>query len=80
MINQPSGFGKNNEIILYSTERENICVVCGNTNDLLKYHVIPKLYKKYFEKETKNKNSHDILLLCFRCHEKAITETDKLKD
>lgn len=75
----PSGFGKNNEVVLYAAQRDNICVICGSQSELLKYHVVPKMYRRFFAVEKKSHQSHDILLLCLRCHEKAGTESDKFK-
>lgn len=38
------------------------------------------LYRRFFPNAFKSHRSHDILLLCLRCHEKASASIDKLKD
>ncbi len=55
----------------YTTNRENKCVVCGNENDFSRFHVVPSLYRSHFPHELKSHRSHDVVLLCFSCHEQA---------
>jgi len=59
--------------------RKNECVICGKQESLLKYHVVPVLYRQHFPTEMKSHRSYDIVLLCFRCHEKANQEAEKYK-
>lgn len=59
--------------------RENQCFVCGKKENLLKYHVVPVLYRQHFPLEMKFKRSHDVILLCTRCQEKANKESDIYK-
>ncbi|KAL7027429.1 hypothetical protein ACKWTF_005438 [Chironomus riparius] len=53
----------------YQTSRENKCVVCGRKDELIRKNVVPHEYRKYFPIVMKEKTSHDILLLCFHCHQ-----------
>ena len=53
----------------YQTKRENKCVVCGKEDELIRKNVVPHEYRKYFPIIMKEKTSHDILLLCFHCHQ-----------
>jgi hypothetical protein len=53
----------------YTVERENICVSCGKDKDYSRFHVIPTLYRQHFPDELKSHRSHDIVILCFTCHE-----------
>ena len=53
----------------YQSKRENKCVVCGREDDLIRKNVVPHEYRKYFTIVMKEKTSHDILLLCFHCHQ-----------
>ena len=46
---------------------------------MLKYHVVPVLYRQHFPMEMKFKRSHDVILLCTRCQEKANKESDRYK-
>jgi hypothetical protein len=48
--------------------KENKCVVCGSDvmQDLAKFHVIPKEFKKYFKLDDKSHVSDEIVLLCKR--------------
>lgn len=68
LIFQPGGLGNHNDKY-YLADKENICVVCGQNEELTKHHVLPRCFRKYFPNHIKNDNSHDVLLLCFRCHE-----------
>ena len=52
----------------YTQQRENICVVCGRTDDLSKHHVVPQCYRTHFSEEIKSSSSHDIVPLCLDCH------------
>lgn len=80
---QPSGKTNEelkNEVDLedqyYTTHRENKCVVCGAKEDFVKYHIVPPLYRSHFPNKFKSHRSHDILLLCFKCHQVASKEYD----
>jgi len=52
----------------YLQYRENKCAVCGTEKDLSKHHVVPYCYRKFFPKDLKNHNYHDVLPLCISCH------------
>lgn len=52
----------------YRSEKENRCVVCGSFEELIRKHVIPFEYRKFFPKIMKEKTSHDVLLMCTTCH------------
>jgi cation-transporting P-type ATPase D len=58
--------GTNSEF--YLTVRKNCCVVCGAENDYMRFHVIPVLYRQYLPNSLKSHRSHDVVLLCLRCH------------
>lgn len=53
----------------YQSKKENRCVVCGREDELIRKNVVPHEYRKYFPSIMKDKTSHDILLLCFHCHQ-----------
>ena len=55
----------------YIADRENKCVNCGADKDYSRFHVIPTLYRANFPDELKSHRSHDVVLLCFTCHERA---------
>lgn len=60
----------------YSTvSKENICVVCGSSEELTKHHIIPRSYRHYFPPHFKSHLSHDCVLLCVGCHEKYEEES-----
>lgn len=60
-------------------ERVNRCVVCGQEQKLSRHHVVPMLYRQHLPESLKSHNTHDVLLLCFRCQEKASSEADRFK-
>jgi hypothetical protein len=51
--------------------KENRCVVCGIQYNLTKHHIIPYCYRQYFPKEYKEYQSHDVVLLCTKCHRRT---------
>ena len=55
----------------YIESRTNCCVICGKTNNYLRFHVIPILYRSCFPENLKSHKSHDVVLLCLECHERA---------
>ncbi|CAD8067215.1 unnamed protein product [Paramecium primaurelia] len=56
-------------------ERVNQCVICGKENELLKFNIVPVVYKKHIQ----GKRSYDVVCLCLICHQKASAQNDKLK-
>ena len=54
-------------------------MVCGLNKDYSRFHVIPTLYRTHFPDELKSHRSHDIVVLCFNCHERASRQQDVLK-
>lgn len=55
----------------YSTEKENRCVMCGSTEDQSRFSIIPSMYRTHFPAEIKSHNAHDVVIMCFSCHEVA---------
>lgn len=55
----------------YVTERENSCVVCNSSDDYSRFYIIPSLYRTHLPDELKSHRSHDIVLMCFNCHDLA---------
>lgn len=53
----------------YTQNKDNICVVCNSAQSLVRKNVVPHEYRKYFPEIMKNHISHDILLMCLRCHQ-----------
>lgn len=56
--------------IFYKTPRENICVVCGCTDNLTKHHIVPYRYRRHFPNTLKSRSSYDIITMCVTDHEK----------
>ena len=55
----------------YVADRQNICVLCGAAKDYARFFIIPTLYRTHLPDRLKSHRSHDIVLMCFGCHEKA---------
>uniref|UniRef100_W8B176 Exonuclease 3'-5' domain-containing protein 2 n=1 Tax=Ceratitis capitata TaxID=7213 RepID=W8B176_CERCA len=53
----------------YQTPKENRCVVCGREDPLSRKNVVPREYRKHFPVVMKSHTSHDVLLLCPKCHQ-----------
>ena len=64
----------------YIESRTNCCVICGNTKNYLRFHVIPILYRSCFPENLKSHKSHDVVLLCLECHERARKVYEKKKE
>jgi hypothetical protein len=75
---EPRGLGNHNKSFGLA-EMKNICVNCGKTSDLNKHHVVPYCYRRYFPMELKSHNFHDVLLLCYNCHDSYERKADELK-
>jgi ribonuclease D len=63
----------------FKKEKKNECVCCGSSGNLLRYRVVPLVYRQFFTAEQQGFCRHDILLLCAGCHEKANKHADSLK-
>jgi len=63
----------------YMKFKENQCVVCGAKRHFLRYHVVPVLYRQHFPEKLKSHRSHDVVILCAKCHEQANKMSDLLK-
>ena len=55
----------------YVADRENKCVVCGLKEQYSRFFIIPSLYRTHLPEELKSHRSHDIVLMCFGCHDLA---------
>ena len=63
----------------YITSRTNCCVICGQEKDYLRFHIIPLIYRSCFPENLKSHKSHDVVLLCLSCHERARLVYEKKK-
>jgi len=75
---EPKGFGWAYDDYFLSV-KNNICVVCGCSDELTRHHVIPYCYRRYFPEDVKSHNSYDIVLLCIEHHEEYELEAFQLK-
>lgn len=55
----------------YTVDRRNRCVICGFDKNYMRFYIIPLIYRQYLPNFLKSHKSHDVLLLCFSCHEKS---------
>jgi len=68
----PAGKGHSGDEY-YLSEKQNRCIVCGFSDKVARFSVIPHSYRTFFVDELKSHSSHDIVLLCAPCHRKAST-------
>eukprot|EP00088_Acartia_fossae_P022853 TRINITY_DN2395_c0_g1_i1.p1 TRINITY_DN2395_c0_g1~~TRINITY_DN2395_c0_g1_i1.p1 ORF type:complete len:602 (+),score=79.45 TRINITY_DN2395_c0_g1_i1:69-1874(+) len=66
---EPSGRPEGKAGEYYLSVKPNICVVCGNEESYLRKNVVPHEYRRYFPAVMKDHQSHDVLLMCVRCHQ-----------
>lgn len=52
-------------------DKENICVACGSQEHPMRFYIVPYAYRTLFPREYKSHMSHDVVLLCGRCHLKC---------
>ena len=52
----------------YCQDKVNECCCCSRTEELVRKNVIPKEYRKHLPSEFKDRQSHDVVLLCVQCH------------
>ena len=64
----------------YKQVMVNICVCCGTNEYLTKHHVIPYMFRRYFPDEFKNNSHHDVLPVCYTCHDNYERTADKYKE
>jgi len=68
---EPSGRPEGKAGEYYLSVKPNICVVCGSKDSYLRKNVVPHEYRRYFPAVMKDHQSHDVLLMCVRCHQKS---------
>jgi len=66
---QPNGSGHSGDPY-YLGHKENICVVCGATDKLVRHSIVPHSYRRHFDVKDKSRSSHDIVLVCQKCLQK----------
>ena len=54
-------------------------MICGGSKDYARFFIIPGWYRTHLPEELKSHRSHDIVLMCFACHESASQHQEKLK-
>lgn len=52
----------------YCQDKLNECCCCSRTDELVRKNVIPKEYRKHLPNQFKDRQSHDVVLLCVQCH------------
>ncbi|KAK7201545.1 3'-5' exonuclease [Novymonas esmeraldas] len=63
----------------FKQPKENICVVCGGGGSLVRFAVVPLMYRRFFPSVYMSHNSYDLLLLCPRCFATSRLLYDRLR-
>jgi hypothetical protein len=50
------------------SKKENICVICGSGEHYIRFYIVPYVYRALFPICFKSHMSHDIVLVCGKCH------------
>ncbi|XP_076956320.1 protein RRP6-like 3 [Bidens hawaiensis] len=79
LLFEPKGRPEDEGNDFYVQSKKNICVGCGEGNHYLRYRIIPSCYRIHFPEHLKSHRSHDIVLVCVDCHEKAHSSAEKYK-
>lgn len=68
---KPNGNGYHESDIFGVNPRKICCVCCGEKDAALmqKHHIVPYMYRKHMPDRYKSKNHHDVVLICYYCHE-----------
>mmetsp|Transcript_7077 Transcript_7077/g.10137 ORF Transcript_7077/g.10137 Transcript_7077/m.10137 type:complete len:372 (-) Transcript_7077:216-1331(-) len=59
------------------TEKRNVCVCCGKDEHIMRHYVVPYAYRQLFPPKFKSHLSHDIVILCPKCHLHCEQQTQK---
>ncbi len=62
------------------TVKENKCIVCGFDKFLGRHHIIPHVFRRWIPLKLNRYDIHDILPVCFECHEAYERHADKLRE
>lgn len=65
----PKGRGFSEHEVFGKLPRINRCVVCGETQNLQRHHIVPYHYRKFMPLRYKSRNHHDVALICRAHHE-----------
>nr|XP_043622307.1 protein RRP6-like 3 isoform X2 [Erigeron canadensis] len=79
LLFEPKGRPEDEGNEFYIHSKKNICVGCGEGKHYLRYRIIPSCYRIHFPEHLKSHRSHDIVLVCVDCHEKAHSSAEKYK-
>jgi len=80
LIFNPKGLGhsdnrKNQQLNTYFlSPKHNRCCVCSSREKLTRHHCVPTMYRKNFPENAKSHNSHDVVILCQKCHGREVVE------
>lgn len=77
LLFEPKGRPDDKDNDFYIQSKRNICVSCGEEKHYIRYRIIPSCYRMHFPEHLKSHRSHDIVLLCVDCHEKAHTAAER---
>ncbi|KAH3763193.1 3-5 exonuclease [Pelomyxa schiedti] len=75
-FSQTARFPENELFFIWTKEAH--CAVCGKTEYLSRYNIVPPKYRKQIPKEFKDDHTPNIVLLCSLCHNRAIEGLNKL--
>jgi hypothetical protein len=76
---EPQGRASGDVGKYYLKPKENHCVVCAKTENLIRKNVVPREYRKNFPPVMKDHSSHDVLLLCAHCHQQSNMIENKMR-
>lgn len=62
----PSGTGHAGDRFCLQT-LANWCVVCGAEEELVKYYIVPRAFRRFFPDSMKNHSHHDVVPMCTKC-------------
>jgi exonuclease 3'-5' domain-containing protein 2 len=66
LLFEPSGRSSNDTYT--SSPKCNICVACGASGHVMRHYIVPYAYRSLLPKKYKSHQSHDIVILCPKCH------------
>eukprot|EP01125_Pyxidicula_operculata_P015835 TRINITY_DN5395_c0_g1_i1.p1 TRINITY_DN5395_c0_g1~~TRINITY_DN5395_c0_g1_i1.p1 ORF type:complete len:387 (+),score=75.44 TRINITY_DN5395_c0_g1_i1:145-1161(+) len=63
----------------YLSPKQNECVSCGLQENYVRFSIVPHAYRKLMPEHVKGHSSHDIVLLCQKCHHTASVLSEPLR-
>lgn len=78
LLFEPKNRSQPGEASLYArSDKVNQCVCCGDTENHMRFYVVPYAYRRLLPDKFKSHLSHDIVILCHECYVRCSQERQR---